>query len=53
MPFRGYIKPSDRKSLTTLQEDVENTIRTAINIETGHVYIKGSVIIELFYRNWN
>lgn len=43
MPFRGYIKPSDKKSLTTLQEDVENSIRTAINIETGHIYIKGSV----------
>ncbi|EAR96961.2 ribosomal protein S18 (macronuclear) [Tetrahymena thermophila SB210] len=43
MPFRGYIKPSDKKSLTTLQEDVENTVRTAINIETGHIYIKGSV----------
>ncbi|EGR32490.1 hypothetical protein IMG5_081240 [Ichthyophthirius multifiliis] len=41
LPFRGYIKPSDRKSLTTLHEDIMNSIRTAINIETGHIYIKG------------
>lgn len=43
IPSRGFIKPSDRKSLTTLLEDVENTVRTAVNIETGHIYVKGTV----------
>jgi hypothetical protein len=36
------VKPSDKKSLRTLQEDIEDHSRHAINIETGHIYLKGS-----------
>lgn len=38
LPISGYIKPTDRKSLTTLQEDLEDYTRRKINVETGQIY---------------
>lgn len=43
MPILGYVKPSDRRSLKTLQDDLEDYSRKAINLETGHIYVKDKV----------
>lgn len=42
LPYASFVKPSDKRSLKTLQEDIEDYCRKAINIETGHIYLKGS-----------
>lgn len=31
----GFIKASDKRSLRTLQEDIDDFTRTVINLETG------------------
>ncbi|KRX04932.1 Ribosomal protein S18 [Pseudocohnilembus persalinus] len=41
LPYVGSIKPSDKQSLKTLQEDLNQRTKMAINIETGHIYVKG------------
>ena len=35
----GFIKPTDKKSLRTLQEDVEDFVKRKVNIETGEIYL--------------
>lgn len=39
LPYVGYVKPTDRKSLRTLQEDIEDFAKRKINIETGQIYL--------------
>jgi len=39
MPYEAFIKPTDKKSLRTLQEDVEDYLKKKINIETGQIYL--------------
>ena len=46
----GYIRPFHRKSLTTMQEDLEDFTRRVINLETGHIYLKPKVIYD--YTNY-
>ena len=43
MPVIGFLKPSDKRSLKTLQDDLEDYTRKSINLETGHIYIKTKV----------
>lgn len=38
--MHGLLKPTDRKSLRNLEADLEDFQRKAINLETGHIYIK-------------
>lgn len=40
LPHIGNLKPTDKKSLRTLQEDIEDFTRKAVNLETGHIYLK-------------
>ena len=42
LPYAGYVKSSDKRSLRTLQEDIEDFTKTVINVEDGHLYVKGS-----------
>lgn len=44
LPTFSFVRPTDKKSLTTLHEDVENHCQKAINIETGHLYYMNQVI---------
>jgi len=39
MPYEAFIKPTDKKSLRTLQEDIEDYLKKKINIETGQIYL--------------
>ena len=39
LPYVGYIRPTDRKSLTSLQDDMNEVIRRRINIESGYIYV--------------
>ena len=39
LPYIGYIKPTDKKSLTSLQDDIQDYCRRKINIETGQIYL--------------
>ena len=50
LPYMGYIRPFHRKSLTTMQEDLEDFTRRVINLETGHIYLKPKVIYD--YTNY-
>eukprot|EP00331_Platyophrya_macrostoma_P034100 CAMPEP_0176450656 /NCGR_PEP_ID=MMETSP0127-20121128/27283_1 /TAXON_ID=938130 /ORGANISM="Platyophrya macrostoma, Strain WH" /LENGTH=549 /DNA_ID=CAMNT_0017838387 /DNA_START=26 /DNA_END=1675 /DNA_ORIENTATION=- len=43
LPTFGPIKPTDKKSLTTLLEDIEDHLATRINIETGGIYVKEKI----------
>lgn len=40
LPHVGFIKPSDKRSLRTLQEDIQDFLRKKINIETGTIYFE-------------
>ena len=53
LPCVGLVKPSDKKSLRTLEDDLEDFTRRSINMETGHIYIKDKVsfiILKFLYR---
>ncbi len=39
LPYVGYVKPTDKKSLTTLQEDIDEYSKKKINVETGQIYL--------------
>ena len=39
LPYFGYIKPTDKKSLTSLQDDIQDYCKRKINIETGQIYL--------------
>jgi hypothetical protein len=39
LPYIGFLKPTDKKSLRSLQEDIEDHVRRKINIETGQIYL--------------
>jgi len=39
LPYEAYLKPTDKRSLRTLQEDVEDYLKKKINIETGQIYL--------------
>jgi ribosomal protein S18 len=39
LPYEAYLKPTDKKSLRTIQEDVEDFLKKKINIETGQIYL--------------
>lgn len=39
LPYVGFLKPTDKKSLKSLQEDIEDHVRRKINIETGQIYM--------------
>ncbi len=43
IPFVGYIKSTDRKSLRTLQEDLEDYTRKVVNLETGQLFLREEV----------
>lgn len=40
LPYAGFVKSSDKKSLRTLQEDIDDACKTVINLETGQVMLK-------------
>ncbi len=40
LPYIGNIRANNRKSLRTLQEDVEDYTRQIINVDTGSLYFK-------------
>lgn len=42
LPISGYLKPTDKKSLKTLQEDLEDHVKRKINIETGQIYFNNA-----------
>jgi len=50
LPSYSFVRPSDKKSLTTLNEDIEDYSRKAINIETGHLYYKNQVNFKKKFR---
>ncbi len=35
----SFIKPTDKKSLRSLQEDIEDYVKRKVNIETGEIYL--------------
>lgn len=37
LPFAGFVKASDKKSLRTLQEDIDDYTRNIINLENGQL----------------
>ncbi len=43
LPVGGIIKASDRRSLRSLQEDIEDFTRTVVNLETGQVMLKQDI----------
>lgn len=43
IPCYSFVRPSDKRSLTTLQEDIEHYCRKSVNIETGHIYYRNEV----------
>jgi len=43
LPGRGFLKASDRRSLKSLQDDLEDSSKCAVNIQTGHIYFKKEV----------
>lgn len=40
LPYIGDLNAAHRKSLKTLQEDVEDYTRQMINVDTGALYFK-------------
>ena len=40
IPTIGAVKPSQRVSLTTLENEIESYSKKAINLETGHIYLR-------------
>jgi hypothetical protein len=38
LPYVGYIQPYHKRSLTSLQEDVEDFTRKKVNLATGQLY---------------
>lgn len=53
LPTFGPLKPTDRKSLTTLMDDIEDFVVTKVNIETGGIYIKEKKVIRFISRSWS